>query len=82
MPSVIAAATKMNEASSSLSPLTPLKRGLSRIHISRGMLKIRMSVMELGRFTLREAPGAGRLPVLIMLHGEVERNARPARQEN
>src|ERR1700757_1302293 len=78
MPSVMAAAMKMNEASSSLSPFTPLKRGLNRIHISRGMLKIRVSVMELGRFTIGEAPGAGRLPVLIMLHGEVERNARSA----
>ncbi len=46
------AAMKIAEASSSFSPVTLLKRLLDRIHISRGMLKIRMSVMELGRFTL------------------------------
>lgn len=40
------------------------------------MLKIRVSVMELGRFTIGEAPGAGRLPVSIMLQGKRERNRR------
>src|SRR5271169_3907591 len=45
------AAMNRAEASNSLSPFTLLKRPLERIHISRGMLKIRMSVMELGRFT-------------------------------
>ncbi len=51
------------EASNSFSPFTLLKRPLERIHISRGMLKIRMSVMELGRFTLlRSAPEANRNP--------------------
>lgn len=46
------------DASNSFSPFTLLKRALERIQISKGMLKIRMSVMELGRFTRRE--GAGR----------------------
>ena len=44
---------KSAEASNSFSPFTLLKRPLERIHISKGMLKMRMSVMELGRFTLR-----------------------------
>src|SRR5882757_7650207 len=47
------AAMKMAEASNSFSPVTLLNRPLERTHISRGMLKIRISVMELGRFTLR-----------------------------
>src|SRR4029077_6577707 len=46
------AAMNNAEASSSFSPVTLLKRLLDKIHISRGMLKIRISVMELGRFTL------------------------------
>src|SRR5215469_166689 len=60
MPSVIAAAMKITEANNSLSPEMPLKRGLRRIHISKGMLKMRINVMELGRFTLR---GSGGRPV-------------------
>ena len=40
------------EASNSFSPFTLVKRLLERIQISRGMLKMRISVMELGRFTL------------------------------
>jgi len=32
-----------------------LKWLLERIHISKGMLKIRISVMELGRFTLADS---------------------------
>jgi hypothetical protein len=47
----------MAEASNSFSPVTLLKRLLQRIHISRGMLKMRISVMELGRFTLRGGSG-------------------------
>ena len=39
------------EASNSYSPVWLLKRVLERIQISRGMLKMRISVMELGRFT-------------------------------
>jgi hypothetical protein len=58
MPSVMDAAIKIAEASHSRSPVVPLKRELKRIHISRGMLKIRISVMELGRFTLRGGSGA------------------------
>jgi len=49
---------KIADASNSRSPLRLLKRELARIHISRGILKIRISVMELGRFTLLEAPEA------------------------
>src|SRR5450631_1522920 len=45
------AAMKIAEASNSFSPCRLLNRPLARIHISRGMLKIRISVMELGRFT-------------------------------
>ena len=40
------------EASNSFSPFTLLKRLLEIIQISRGMLAMRISVMELGRFTL------------------------------
>jgi hypothetical protein len=50
------------EASNSFSPFTLVKRLLERIHISRGMQKIRMSVMELGRFKLR---GRSRRPARI-----------------
>src|ERR1700676_4569525 len=57
IPSVMEAAMKSAEASNSLSPLTLLKRLLARIHISKGMLKIRISVMELGRFTLLGGSG-------------------------
>src|SRR5882724_4886031 len=57
MPSVMDAAINSADASNSFSPVTLLKRGLARIHISRGMLKIRISVMELGRFTLRGGAG-------------------------
>src|SRR5260370_26071798 len=45
------AAVKSADASNSFSPCTLLNRTLERIHISRGMLKMRISVMELGRFT-------------------------------
>src|ERR1700683_302587 len=68
------AAMNSAEASNSFSPLTLLKWLLERIHISRGMLKIRISVMELGRFTLRESPVASRNLVLIILLGKRERN--------
>src|ERR1700722_2938088 len=54
------AAMKSAEASNSFSPFTLLKRLLARIHISKGMLKMRISVMELGRFTRRG--GFGRQP--------------------
>src|ERR1700728_3667236 len=68
------AAMNSAEASNSFSPLTLLKWLLERIHISRGMLKIRISVVELGRFTLRESPVASRNLVLIILLGKRERN--------
>src|SRR5579863_7873020 len=51
MPSVHAAAMNTIEASNSFSPFSLLKRLLERIQISRGMLRMRISVMELGRFT-------------------------------
>src|ERR1700730_14426846 len=70
------AAMNSAEASNSFSPFTLLKRPLERIHISKGMLKMRMSVMELGRFTLGAAPEASRISVLIILHRNRERNAK------
>src|SRR5260370_1394248 len=57
MPSVMEAAINIAEASNSLAPCSLLKRLEDRIHISRGMLQMRISVMELGRFT-----AAQRLP--------------------
>jgi hypothetical protein len=45
MPSVIEAAMKSAEASSSFSPCTLVKRLLDRIQISTGTLKMRLSVM-------------------------------------
>src|SRR5215831_7621646 len=51
MPSVIAAAMNSADASNSFAPFALLKRELERIQISRGMLRMRLSVMELGRFT-------------------------------
>src|SRR5579863_75155 len=74
MPSVMEAAMKIAEASNSFSPVTLLKRALERIQISRGMLKIRISVMELGRFTLRG--GSGVSVQTIILHARRERNGR------
>ena len=56
----MAAAMNSAEASNSFSPLTLLKRGLDKIQISNGMLAMRISVMELGRFTLGLFPEAGR----------------------
>ena len=63
------------EASSSRSPHTLLNRELERIHISKGMLKIRVNVMELGRFTLREVR-ARPVTSSIILQQQGERNAR------
>src|SRR3981081_1098193 len=60
MPSVIEAAMNKAEASNSFSPLVLVKRALERIHISKGMLKMRISVMELGRFTAWRSPEASR----------------------
>src|ERR1700757_3456208 len=75
MPSVMDAAMNSTDASISRSPQTLFKREMERIHISRGMLKIRMSVMELGRFTLREVR-APPVASSIILHEQRERNAR------
>src|SRR5579863_4420113 len=71
MPSVAAAAMNTIDARSSFSPFTLLKRPLEIIQINRGMLRMRISVMELGRFTTRRTE-------LIILHGCGERNARSA----
>jgi hypothetical protein len=80
MPSVMAAAMNKAEASNSRSPenapFATLKRALDRIHMSKGMQRIRISVMELGRFTLREIPEAGRAPVWIMLQAARGRQCR------
>src|SRR5690348_1369053 len=51
MPSVIEAAMNRIDASSSFSPFTLVKRVVESTQMSRGMLKIRVSVMEFGRFT-------------------------------
>ena len=47
-----------------------LKRLLDRIQISTGMLKIRVSVMEFGRFTKTDCCGAppSRAAKLIIVH--------------
>src|SRR5438270_8917014 len=74
------AAMNRAEASNSCLPFTLLKRPLDRIHISRGMLKIRISVMELGRFTARGGSGGQPESNLIMRHGNRERNGRKMRR--
>src|SRR6266536_2809464 len=73
MPSVMAAAMNSADASNSFSPFTLVKRELERIQISRGILQMRLSVMELGRFT---AKGSGGEPgsTSIILFGLRERN--------
>ena len=75
MPSVMAAAMKMAEASNSFSPLMLLKRGLESIQSSNGMQKMRINVMELGRFT-----SSGDRAMEIILHGQGERNAGSRRR--
>src|SRR5579863_4038802 len=77
IPSVIDAAMKIAEASNSLAPCSLLKRLEDKIQISRGILKMRISVMELGRFTAAQQ-FSGRPPEdsLIILHGAGERNKR------
>jgi hypothetical protein len=74
MPSVQAAAMNTAEASNSFSPFWLLKRLLEIIQISRGMLAMRISVMELGRFTLRNGSRDRPEVQLIILHGSGERN--------
>src|ERR1039457_4521955 len=51
MPSVMKAAMNSAEASNSFCPLLLGNRLVERIQISSGMLKMRVSVMEFGRFT-------------------------------
>ena len=51
MPSVIDAAINRAEAKSSFCPSKLLKRLVESIQISSGMLQMRLSVMELGKFT-------------------------------
>jgi hypothetical protein len=51
------AAINRIEASSSFSPFELVKRLVERTHMSSGMLHIRVSVMEFGRFTGKAWPG-------------------------
>jgi hypothetical protein len=52
MPSVIDARMNTADASISRSPVfSPAKRGVQRIQIRSGIAAMRVSVMELGRFT-------------------------------
>ena len=68
MPSVMEAAMNKAEASNSFSPFWLLNRALERIQISKGMLKMRISVMELGRFTTQSGfRRANRNTCLIIL---------------
>ena len=63
------------EASNSFVPCALLKWFEDRIQISKGMLQMRISVMEFGRFTAaREVSGRAPALKLIMLHGARERN--------
>src|SRR5215472_13082914 len=64
MPSVIDAAIKMADARISCSPFKPANRLLERIQISSGMQQMRVSVMELGRFT-RQNRARGSPPVRL-----------------
>ena len=50
------------EANSSFCPLALVKRLLERIQISSGMLKMRVSVMEFGRFTTGGQTGVPTTP--------------------
>src|SRR5271167_4081288 len=74
MPSVVAAAMNTAEASNSFSPFWLLKWLLEIIQISRGMLAMRISVMELGRFTLLGGSRDRPEDELIILLGSGERN--------
>src|ERR1700733_9929974 len=76
IPSVMEAAMKTAEASNSLLPCSLLKRLEERIQISRGILQMRISVMELGRFTAarHRFRKGDRKTDLIILHGAGERN--------
>src|SRR5580700_3052679 len=81
MPSVIDAAINRAEASSSFSPPVLSKRLVERIQISSGILQMRVSVMELGRFT---GPLGDRMPgtnartsdTRIILHHEQRKQCR------
>src|SRR5262252_998850 len=57
MPSVIAAAMNNADASNSFAPCVLLKCEPERIQTSRGILQMRLNVMEFGRFTLQEGSG-------------------------
>jgi hypothetical protein len=71
---VVAAAMNTADASNSFSPFWLLKRLLEIIQISRGMLRMRISVMELGRFTLLGGSRDRPEDELIILHASGERN--------
>ena len=67
---------KIAEASSSFAPWSLLKWLEDRIQISRGILQMRISVMELGRFTAarHRFRKGDRKTGLIILHDAGERN--------
>src|SRR5215475_1174771 len=60
MPSVMDAAINIADARISCSPLKPANRALERTQMSSGMQQIRISVMELGRFTRSVGRGSPR----------------------
>src|SRR3954465_2608647 len=56
----MAAAMNKADAKISFAPCTLLKWELERIQTSKGILQMRLSVMELGRFTLGDSGGTGK----------------------
>src|ERR1700728_366603 len=75
MPSVMEAAMNIAEASSSLAPCSLLKWLEDKIQISRGILQMRINVMELGRFTAAQQLSRRRPERdSIILHAAGERN--------
>ena len=77
MPSVMEAAMNSAAASSSFSPLTVGNRALESTQMSTGMLRMRTSVMELGRFTCEgpSVPQKGLIRLCASGKGEAMRGA-------
>ena len=75
MPSVIAAAINKAEANSSCHPSKLLKRLVVSIQISSGMLQIRLSVMELGRFTGGAALAGNPRQIILLRKGKAMEEA-------
>src|SRR5438876_10780092 len=74
MPSVMEAAMNSTTASSSFSPLMAVNRVLDSTQMSTGMLRMRTSVMEFGRFTRLRGPGqAGLVRLCACGKGEAMR---------